>query len=40
LSRHFSPFFRAGNMLNSRYQEVLGYRSRPRTASLGIRVEW
>jgi hypothetical protein len=40
LSKHFSPFVRADNLLNSRYQEVLGYSSLSRGLRGGVRVEW
>ncbi len=40
LSRHLAPFFRADNLLNSRYQEVLGYSNLSRGLRGGIRVEW
>lgn len=40
LSRHVSPFLRADNLLNSRYQEALGYSSLSRGIAGGMRVEW
>jgi vitamin B12 transporter len=40
LTPHFTPFFRADNLLNSRYQEVLGYSSLSRGLRGGVRVEW
>jgi outer membrane cobalamin receptor len=40
LSPHFTPFFRGDNLLNSRYQEVLGYSSLSRGLRGGMRVEW
>lgn len=40
LSRHLAPFFRGDNLLNSRYQEVLGYSNLSRGLRGGIRVEW
>jgi vitamin B12 transporter len=40
LSEHVAPFFRADNLLNSRYQEALGYSSLSRGLRGGIRVEW
>jgi outer membrane cobalamin receptor len=40
LNRNVIPFFRADNLLNSRYQEVLGYSSLSRTLRGGLRVEW
>ncbi len=40
LSQHLTPFFSADNLLNSRYQEVLGYSSLSRSVRGGVRVEW
>ena len=40
LSRHVSPFVRAENLLNSRYQEALGYAALSRSITGGIRLEW
>ena len=40
LSPHFTPFFRGDNLLNSRYEEVLGYSSLSRGLRGGMRVEW
>jgi vitamin B12 transporter len=40
LSEHLAPFFRAENLLNSRYQEVLGYASLSRSLRGGVRLEW
>jgi outer membrane receptor protein involved in Fe transport len=40
LNRNLVPFLRADNLLNSRYQEVLGYSSLSRTLRGGLRVEW
>ena len=40
LNRNLMPFLRADNLLNSRYQEVLGYSSLSRTLRGGLRVEW
>ncbi len=37
---HLAPFLRADNLLNSRYQEVLGYSASSRSARGGLRVEW
>ncbi|MGQ9634047.1 MAG: TonB-dependent receptor [Bryobacteraceae bacterium] len=36
----WTPFFRAENLLNSRYQEVLGYAARGRGIRMGVRWEW
>ncbi len=40
LSARLAPYFRADNLLNSRYQEALGYSSLSRSLRVGIRVEW
>ncbi len=40
LGRHITPFLRVGNLLNSRYQEVLGYSAQSRSVTGGARVEW
>jgi outer membrane cobalamin receptor len=40
LSRNVTPFVRAENALNSRYQEVLGYSSLSRSIRGGLRLEW
>jgi vitamin B12 transporter len=40
LNRHVSPFLRADNLMNTRYQEALGFSNLSRTVSGGIRVEW
>ncbi len=37
---HLSPFARVDNLLNSRYEEVLGYSSLSRSVRGGVRVEW
>jgi vitamin B12 transporter len=34
------PYFCAENLLNMRYQEVLGYAARGRTVRAGLRLEW
>lgn len=40
LSKHVSPFFRADNLLNARYEEVLGYSAQSRGVRGGARLEW
>jgi vitamin B12 transporter len=40
LTKHVSPFFRAENLANERYQEVLGYSSLSRNFRAGARIEW
>jgi vitamin B12 transporter len=39
-TRHLSPLLRMDNLLNSRYQEVLGYSAPSRSLRGGIRLEW
>jgi outer membrane receptor protein involved in Fe transport len=40
LTGRIVPFFSAGNLLNSRYEEVLGYSSQARSLRGGLRLEW
>lgn len=40
LTPHVSPYLRADNLLNARYQEALGYSSLSRSLRGGIRAEW
>ena len=40
LTGHFTPFLRVDNLLNARYQEVLGYSNWSRGIRGGIRLEW
>lgn len=40
LSPNVMPFLRADNLLNSRYQEALGYSSQGRSLRGGVRLEW
>jgi len=40
LSTHVVPFFRADNLLNARYEEVLGYSALSRSVKGGARLEW
>ena len=40
LTRNLVPFVRTDNLLNERYQEVLGYSSLSRSVRGGVRVEW
>jgi vitamin B12 transporter len=39
-TRHVTPFFRVENLLNSRYQEVLGYSNLSRAIRGGLRAAW
>ena len=40
LNPHLTPFLRADNLLNSRYQEVLGYSNLARSIQGGVRLQW
>jgi len=40
LREHISPFLRTDNLLNMRYEEVLGYSSQSRSVRGGVRVAW
>jgi vitamin B12 transporter len=40
LTRHITPFVQADNVLNSRYQEALGYSSLGRSLRGGVRLAW
>lgn len=40
INAHLSPMLRVDNLLNSRYQEVLGYSSLARSIRGGVRLEW
>jgi vitamin B12 transporter len=40
LNRHLTPFLRADNLLNARYQEVLGYPTLSRSIYGGVRFQW
>jgi vitamin B12 transporter len=40
LAKHVTPFLRIDNLLNERYEEVLGYTSLTRNAVGGVRVTW
>jgi outer membrane cobalamin receptor len=40
LSKHVTPFFRADNLFNARYEEVLGYSASSRSLRGGARLEW
>jgi vitamin B12 transporter len=40
INRHFSPYLRVDNLLNKRYQEVLGYPALTRNVRGGLRLEW
>jgi vitamin B12 transporter len=40
LTRHVTPYVRIDNLLNERYQEVLGFTALTRSAIGGVRVAW
>jgi outer membrane cobalamin receptor len=40
LNPHATPFLRADNLLNTRYQEVLGYSNLARSIYGGVRLQW
>jgi vitamin B12 transporter len=40
IAKHFTPFLRANNLLNERYEEVLGYQALSRGILGGVRVHW
>jgi outer membrane cobalamin receptor len=40
LARHFTPILRVDNLLNERYQEVLGYQALSRGILGGLRIHW
>ncbi len=40
LNRHLTPFLRAENLLNARYEEALGYSSLSRSIRGGLKVAW
>jgi vitamin B12 transporter len=39
-TKHLMPFVRVNNLLNSNYQEVLGYQALSRNGSVGMRITW
>jgi vitamin B12 transporter len=38
--RHLAPFLRVDNLLNERYEEVLGYQTLSRSVIGGVRIHW
>jgi vitamin B12 transporter len=40
LARHFTPILRVDNLLNERYEEVLGYQALSRGILGGVRIHW
>jgi len=39
-TKHVTPVLRVDNLLNARYEEVLGYQALPRNIIGGIRLNW
>jgi outer membrane cobalamin receptor len=40
IARHITPVFRIDNLLNERYEEVLGYQANSRAFLGGLRIHW
>jgi outer membrane cobalamin receptor len=40
LAKHFTPILRVDNLLNERYEEVLGYQALSRSIKGGVRIHW
>jgi vitamin B12 transporter len=40
ITKHVTPFFRVDNLVNERYEEVLGYQALSRSVIGGIRLSW
>jgi outer membrane cobalamin receptor len=40
VSRYLNPFLRVNNLLDQRYQEILGYPAQSRAINGGLRVQW
>jgi vitamin B12 transporter len=40
LSKHLTPILRVDNLLNERYEEVLGYQALSRGIIVGLRIHW
>jgi len=40
IAKHFTPFIRVNNLLNERYEEVLGYQALSRNILGGLRIHW
>ncbi len=40
IARHFTPILKVENLLNERYQEVLGYQALSRAVLGGVRIHW
>jgi vitamin B12 transporter len=40
IAKHFTPFVHANNLINERYDEVLGYQALSRNILGGVRIHW
>jgi vitamin B12 transporter len=40
LAKHFTPILKVDNLLNERYEEVLGYQALSRVVMGGVRIHW
>lgn len=40
IAKHFTPMLKIDNLLNERYEEVLGYQALSRIVIGGVRVHW
>ncbi len=40
VAKHFTPFLKVNNLLNERYEEVLGYQALSRNILGGVRIHW
>ena len=40
IAKHFTPILRIDNLLNERYEEVLGYQALSRSILGGVRIHW
>ena len=40
LAKHFTPILKVDNLLNERYEEVLGYQALSRSVIGGVRIHW
>src|SRR3984957_10735205 len=40
VAKHFTPFLKVNNLLNERYEEVLGYQALSRGIMGGVRIHW
>ena len=40
IAKHFTPMLKVNNLLNERYEEVLGYQALSRGILGGVRIHW